>query len=262
MSPETAERLMASYKKEEICFKYFYKSITEIIKNFPSHQFLIRPHPVEKEELYIKYFEMFNNVVVSKNGTINQLISGAELVIHSDCTSALQAYLMQVPVISVAYPYKDMICAPWSLSFGETPQSVDDIKELINCMLVNKNFPSNIATKIHKNAKKTIETMFGNIGNSSEEIASIMTAQISERFKNIENYEVFDSRTFLQKLKLFVRKLLPLHYKVPLASRLLLLAYSKEDICTRLALLNKKDVICVKYNVKKIFPNTYHISRK
>lgn len=260
MSPETKKMIDESYKREELCFKYFYEYIKKIIRNYPEQIFLIRPHPVENIEKYIKYFSEFKNVVVSKDGNVNQLISDAKLVIHSDCTTALQAYLMKVPAISLAHAYKDMTRATWALSFGAVPESYEEMIALINHVLTTKKLPYELEELIDKNAVETIEKMFGNAGESTNKIVSIISAELKDKFKVFNEYVVKDNRTFVQKLKILVRKFLPLHYNIPAASALLLLPYTKKDLKIRLDLLNRIENLSVSYNIKKVFPNTFYIS--
>lgn len=262
MSPDTKKMIEESYKKEEVLFKVFYEALKEIISNFPEENFLIRPHPCEKLERYVNFFSKFENVMISNNGNVNNAISSAKLVIHHDCTSALQSYLMEIPVISLAHigsiDYK--IQADWTLSFGALPNNIQEANYYMNYILQHKKLPEDIEKNINNKAKITIDKMFTNLGNSTVDVFSIMMEGINKKFKDFKPYRSKNTRTWLQKIKVFVRKYLPLYYKVPVASRGLLTKFSKQDLKIRLSLLEEINKSSCSYRIKKIYPNAYHIT--
>lgn len=262
MSPETKKMIEESYNKEEALFKVFYEALKAIINNFSEEHFVIRPHPCEKSERYVKFFSEFKNVVISNAGNVNNAISSAKLVIHHDCTSALQSYLMGVPVISLAHfnSVDNKIQANWALSFGSLPENIKEANYHINYILQHQKLPEDIEKIINNKAKATIDNMFTNLGQSTINIFSILTKEINIKFKDFKPYRLKDTRTRLQKIKAFVRKYLPLYYKVPVASRGLLTKFSKQDLKIRLFLLEEINKSSCLYKIKKIYPNTYHIT--
>jgi surface carbohydrate biosynthesis protein len=261
MSPETRKKIIESYEQENKSFNRFYEWLKGIITSYPEQIFLLRPHPTEKKEVYEQYFSSFPNVIISKQGNINQVISGAKLVLHNDCTSALQSYLMGVPVISLAYEELNNVHAAWSLSFGALPQSLKEIKDLIDDVLKNKSFDPSLQAMIKKNAVATISERFCNIENSTKDIISIIVSEMKHNFKDFIPYKAIDSRNMMQKAKCFIRRYLPLHYKTPIAGRGLLVPFSKNDVKRRLDFLEKIDGLHISYKINKIYPNTFMISK-
>jgi len=261
MSPETRKMLEGCYEKEKYSFDKFYEWLTKIVSHFPNEQFLIRPHPIERKELYQKHFSKFSNVLVSKEGNVNQIISAAKIVLHNDCTSALQSYLMEVPVISLAQSNIDYIHAPWALSFGSLPATIEEAINQVEYALKYKKWDPVLEISIQQKAAETMSKMFNNLGNSSKALSSIMISEMKEKFKNFKPYRVKDSRSLLQKLKLMVRSYLPLHYKVPVASREAMACFSKIDLQKRLDLMKEVDGESFSYQIKKIYPNTFLISK-
>lgn len=263
MSPDTKKAIEASYEKEEILFNKFYNSIKKIVVNFPKENFLFRPHPTEKINRYKDFFSDFKNVIISREGNINNAISSAKLVIHNDCTSALQSYLMEVPVISLADFNEDTnMLATWTSSFGVCPITVEKACYYIKYVLKYNKLPDDVEEVIKLHAENTISNMFNNLGNSTNNIFSIIIKDISSRFKTFHSYKLNDTRNLLSKAKYFIRKYLPLHYKVPVASRGLLVEFTKRDIELRLSFLQNLENNPCFYNVKKIFPNVFKISKK
>ncbi|MDF3033469.1 MAG: hypothetical protein K0R76_423 [Alphaproteobacteria bacterium] len=261
ISPETRKAAIEVWNKGSNSFNKFYEWLKGIIISYPKQIFLLRPHPTEKKEIYEKYFSSFPNVIISKQGNINQVISGAKLVLHNDCTSALQSYLMGVPVISLAHEEVKHVHARWALSFGALPQSLKEAKDLIDEVLKNKSFDPNLQAVIKKNAIATMSEMFCNIENSTKDIMSIIVSEMKRNFKDFIPYRAVDSRNMMQKVKCFIRGYLPLHYKVPVATHGSFLPFSKNDLKRRLDLLEKVDSFQISYKIKKIYPNTFIISK-
>lgn len=262
MSPETLRDIEEMAKHDEKAFKNFYAWLIEIIKAFPQQQFLVRPHPSEKIEKYIEYFADYQNVVVSKQGSVNQVISSAKLVIHRDCTTALQSFLMGIPVVSFIHSNYAHIHSPWSLAFGAQPQTVGEAQHVISYILQHNGLEPDMAANINSAAAQNMAERFSNLGNSTKEILLIMVPKMRELLNDFKPYKVTDARTLLQKLKLAIRKFLPLHYKVPHASRGLLLPFSEQDIRKRLDLLQAVDGLHISCNIQKLFPNAYLLSQR
>lgn len=261
MSPETFESLENSYKLEEKSFFKFYDWVVQLIKEFPKETFLIRPHPVEKIECYEKYFSDFKNVFISQEGNANQAIASAKIVLHNDCTTALQSYLMGVPVVSLAYPSRDYIHATWALDFGAQPESINEAKDIMAGLLKNKVFDVSVESAINEKASLVLSKLFANVGCSTETLISMIKPKVNEFFSDLISYKVIDKRSLIQKIKLFIRRQLPLHYKVSSVSHKALTQFSEKDLRERLSALEKVDGIQLPCTIKKMFPNTFFISK-
>ena len=261
MSPETLEMLKDSYSKEEINFNLFKTTLEKLIKSFPNESILIRPHPIEIEQNYYKHFSKYPNVAISKKGTANQVISDAKVVLHSDCTTAMQSYLMGKPVISLAFNYLESIHSKWSLNFGIMPSSFENLQIKLAKILKTGSLEKDDYQNVYKNSKATIEAMFGNSENSTKRIVAIMLNEFESSHK-MQPYKVVDKRSLKQKFKLFIRKRLPLWYKVPVAARITMLKFTKKDLLERIEILDQIDGMKNNYSIKKLYPNAYEISVK
>ncbi|AIK96939.1 surface carbohydrate biosynthesis protein [Candidatus Odyssella acanthamoebae] len=262
MSPETLAMVKTSYENEKKGFALFRDWLDYIIQNFPTEHFLLRPHPVEKKENYAAYFGKYKNVTISQAGNANHIIAGAKLVIHNDCTTALQSYLAGMPVISLAKSNIDYIHAGWALAFGAQPDSKEQAVDLISHVLRLGHFNDSMKSSINQQAAEITSQMFCNLDHSTETLVETILSSMRNQFTAFAPYAVKDSRTLLQKFKAFLRKFFPLHYKVPIAGRVALSPFNKTDIHQRLKLLNKIDGIRQSYKIKKLYPNTYFIAGK
>lgn len=103
--------ILKSKKQEDNFIKFIREdfsialSITEAINylavKHPDLNFLIRPHPLDCKNYWENIFTTYNNVKVIDNvSPLSFWISGARAVIQNGCTSALEAVLQKVPVVS------------------------------------------------------------------------------------------------------------------------------------------------------------------
>jgi len=97
-----------NYKKEEIAFyKYQKKSMKKfisLIKNFSNkfskEKIILRPHPTEKKDLWEKVLKNCKNVSIKPYGELSSYIKNAKCVVQDGCTSAMESYISNVPIIN------------------------------------------------------------------------------------------------------------------------------------------------------------------
>ena len=95
-------------KFKQKIFEEFLQLIPEIANSFKTTTIIIRPHPVENKQVYNQLASKFNNVQVVQKGNVIPWIRAAKAVIHSGCTTGIEAYLCKQPAISfvpVTDPY-------------------------------------------------------------------------------------------------------------------------------------------------------------
>ncbi len=260
MSPAGLEKEKTEAQNNKVSFVYFKKILDSIIKRFPNENFLIRPHPCELKKRYEDMFRGFKNVIISKDGNASQAISRAKLVIHSDCTTALQGYLMGVPVMSLAYSYMNHVNAPWALAFGTLPKTIKETVENIEYVLEHNEWREVDKNRIEQQAREQLRHTFSHIGLSTFIVVNTIMAAVQEKWPAPHSYNLQDSRTLFEKIKYQIRKKMPLHYKIPKAARETFVEFTKKDIIKRLYLLESVEPLGCQYGVKKIFPNTFEIS--
>ncbi len=97
----------AKGKKETVFvqhIKALYQSFLEMIKqtarHFPHLNIVIRPHPAENFNSYWRMFQKISNIHVVHEGAINKWLLAAKIVIHNGCTSGIEAFLLDKPVIA------------------------------------------------------------------------------------------------------------------------------------------------------------------
>ena len=93
------ERLIVDYNDNDRMRECFISLVKRISEEFPSFNFVVRPHPVEKVDAWSGLHEK-RNVFVIFSGSITPWIQSANVIIHNGCTSAIEARAINKPVIA------------------------------------------------------------------------------------------------------------------------------------------------------------------
>ncbi len=81
-------------------FEAHLSAMKEIAQAFPDLRIIVRPHPGEDHTRWHTIVQAYHNVVLEFQGTIEPYLLAAEAVVHNGCTSAIQAVIMDRPVIA------------------------------------------------------------------------------------------------------------------------------------------------------------------
>jgi surface carbohydrate biosynthesis protein len=79
-------------------FEDYMSVIGEMAARFPNLKFVVRPHPLEDPDAWRAHFKDTGNVTVRDGGSAIPWLSAARCVIHSACTTGIEAYILGTPV--------------------------------------------------------------------------------------------------------------------------------------------------------------------
>lgn len=85
---------------DKLILKKFYNLVFALSKKFKDYTIILRPHPGEDKSKWTKSFRGIQNVRVSQSGSLTPWILGADLIIHSSCTSGLEGYCLGKSVLT------------------------------------------------------------------------------------------------------------------------------------------------------------------
>ena len=85
---------------QERLFEEFTASVKMLHERFPDMTILVRPHPSENHEHWREVLPQHDNIVVKHEGNVLPWLMAADVVIHSSCTTGVEAYLLERPVIA------------------------------------------------------------------------------------------------------------------------------------------------------------------
>ena len=91
---EDERRFLKYCKYNKKIFQNFIYLTKNLSKNHKKHNFIYRPHPAENIEIYKEEFKNFNNIFVENNYTLIEWIIASKCIVHSYCTSSIEALLV------------------------------------------------------------------------------------------------------------------------------------------------------------------------
>ncbi len=77
------------------------RTIACAVERFPDRTIVIRPHPAEDPSYWTPRFDMYNNIVVVKDSSHVPWTLGADVVIHTSCSTGTEAAVLGVPALSI-----------------------------------------------------------------------------------------------------------------------------------------------------------------
>lgn len=106
---------------------YYIQLISRLSDAFPGRQIVLRPHPSERVDIYERLLKHVPRVHIRKAGSLVAWLNAAEVLIHTDCTTALEAYAARLPIIH--YRHEDderFICAD-AAGFGAPCRTAEEV---------------------------------------------------------------------------------------------------------------------------------------
>jgi len=86
--------------------KSFISLTKHLSKYYTNTKIVLRPHPSESHFIYNKEFKQLENVYVIHKGRAIDWIHNAKCLIHNNCTTAIEAALHEIPVLTYK-PFED-----------------------------------------------------------------------------------------------------------------------------------------------------------
>lgn len=140
---------MSAYKK--LVMRDFMLGLIDISKNFDI-KIVIRPHPSEDHNFWKRWVEGKRNIVVFHHGDVNNWLVGADALIHEGCTTGIEGFLLDKPVIaysqlSDSYHFKN-IANELSSAASTKGELLEMIASIVGAKKLNDD--SSRDEKIHK----------------------------------------------------------------------------------------------------------------
>ena len=97
MSREYAKGL---WEHKHAVFAHFKDLIPALEEAFPRHTIVVRPHPTENNQVYQDIAARCRRVQITNEGNVVPWLMAAKALVHNGCTTAVEAYVMNVPAVS------------------------------------------------------------------------------------------------------------------------------------------------------------------
>jgi len=97
MSREYAEGFT---RHKKAILKDFQQLIPALNHAFPDFTIVVRPHPVENQEVYQSIADKCQQVHVINEGNVVPWLIAAKALVHNGCTTGVEAYMLGVPTVA------------------------------------------------------------------------------------------------------------------------------------------------------------------
>ncbi len=112
-SPEEVKKLLARYPinnepgymekwiaMHREMHEAYLAMVPEILARYPKHAVVVRPHPSESHAPWLELAKRHPRLHVDGSGNVHEWILASEVVIHFNCTTAVESFLLDVPAIA------------------------------------------------------------------------------------------------------------------------------------------------------------------
>ncbi len=156
------------FEDNQIIFSNFLDEIEYFFKNVPNQKFWIRPHPFEKANIYVERFGHLNNVTISGEGDVFNVLSKAKAILHLNCGTSVESNLLGKPALCIDYINTEMQIAhtplPRKVSYNlksrdETIELLSDLEKLYSLYDFSKYLDPHILDWFHTNDGKASERL-------------------------------------------------------------------------------------------------------
>lgn len=113
----------------EVC-EHLKATIAMLAHEFPAQHFILRPHPFERLEGY-STLSRLRNVEVLQEGTSFEWLASAKLLLHLNCSTAIEAAMLGVPALSLEWLNKDTLRLKTAGDVSAPLSSYSDLKDAL-----------------------------------------------------------------------------------------------------------------------------------
>jgi surface carbohydrate biosynthesis protein len=172
-------------KKMFECFVDLVHYLSEIYKDI---NFIIRPHPAEKISGWQRKLSNKKNIKIIFEGSINSWLHASMAVLHTGCTTGIEAYVSNIPAISYS-PFSSSrnreIPNKLSINCDSKEEVSNIISQIIQKKFVIQKYKSKEKDKIIKNRLLNVdgETATKKIADEIEKIKTPANCGIRMNFK-------------------------------------------------------------------------------
>jgi hypothetical protein len=153
---DVADIWFTKWRQDVHDFAEFVILIKELTTTHPDRQIVLRPHLSEDLFFYQQAFSPFKNVTVIREGNVMNWIRATDLLVHSNCTTGIEAALAGRPVLNFLPGTEDRanLDVEVAREAGTMARSIPEALQTAEALLAGKRLPhdwSSHATSILNN---------------------------------------------------------------------------------------------------------------
>lgn len=141
--PEDMEYHHRQIQTEQANVTVLRRTLERLSAMFPDRNFVVRPHSSERDEPWRKAYENHRNIHVVNEGTHVPWLLGSDLMLHTGCTTGLEAEVLGVPCLSLLpIEHETLTCSAFlSHQANHCAVGVDDAVSTARALLNGEKTP-------------------------------------------------------------------------------------------------------------------------
>jgi len=106
--PQSFELHNAAVRLDYFNYDVTCRTVRDLAARNPNLKIIVRPHPAEHTEAWGDEFLGIDNVLIKRDGDHIAMILASRLVLHTGCTTGIEAMLLDRPVLTVRAEQEDL----------------------------------------------------------------------------------------------------------------------------------------------------------
>lgn len=185
-------------ENREKLFYEFIKMLESLTSSFKDYNIILRPHPTESISLWKSKLSHLEKVKVVREGSAIPWIIGSELLIHNDCTTAIEASILGKDVISYRPTANNLYESKFAVAFGVSAETIDALSAAVQDSLdSNKMRVSSISVEDKNLLKNYIHSI------DNEPACKVIVHHVD---RLIESNKHRRQKSFLVEMKRIIRR--------------------------------------------------------
>ncbi len=184
--PASVEAYNSIFEWEKSNMAEFERTIEWAIENLPNYKLIIRPHPGENADYWHRAFGDRDNVLIVDGTAHNPWTLGAEVLIHTSCSTGMEAAVLGTPALSIT-PRADAAQRGYLLSNSVNPtvETWQDAAEVLTAYCGHKTGPLAGTTQYNE----TLDSSFHEFGKgvSGANIAENLHSLVEHRGGKVDS---------------------------------------------------------------------------
>lgn len=154
--------------------------VADLAKAFFKAVFVVRPHPFEDRKIYEQIFKDIPNIRVIQEGTVLPWINSSLLLIQRDCSTAIEASFLDVPLVSLEWIDAPMLNNKAIFGVSHHAKSKKELSDIVGRTLQGN--PVGPTSEMKRQREQIVKDWFYAIdGKSSERVANAILETIDRR---------------------------------------------------------------------------------
>ena len=120
-------------------FESFKKILPLVAAEYPNHTIIVRPHPSENRDTWREQTTCLSNAAVEADGNVIEWILAAEVLLHSSCTTGIEAFYLDVPAIGWRNGGDDCFEQPLPNALSLQAYTIEEMMEYIKSAIDKHN---------------------------------------------------------------------------------------------------------------------------